>query len=138
MSRATPEIQAFAKGLVDYEARESDAPEVIMRAAFYICERLAPHLSGLMGKEGFSALLARALALAMREVPEMDAVLIQSDSSLVVQDVYEDEGVPEKLAKGSVVLVAELIGLLEAFIGESLTLRLVRSAWPKMSGGKSL
>ena len=30
------------------------------------------------------------------------------------------------------VLVAQLLGLLVAFIGETLTLRLVREVWPKL------
>jgi hypothetical protein len=32
-----------------------------------------------------------------------------------------------------VVLVAQLLRLLVAFIGETLTLRLVRESWPKLS-----
>ena len=36
----------------------------------------------------------------------------------------------EELEMGGVVLVAHLLGLLATFIGESLTLRLARDAWP--------
>ena len=32
--------------------------------------------------------------------------------------------------EGEVVLVSELLGLLHAFIGEALTLRLLRDVWP--------
>jgi len=32
-----------------------------------------------------------------------------------------------------VLLVAQLLGLLVAFIGENLTLRLMRDVWPKLS-----
>jgi len=35
--------------------------------------------------------------------------------------------------EGRVVLLAQLLGLLVAFIGEDLTLRLVREVWPKLS-----
>ena len=34
--------------------------------------------------------------------------------------------------EGGVVLIAQLLGLLVAFIGESLTVRLAREAWPKL------
>jgi hypothetical protein len=36
------------------------------------------------------------------------------------------------LSEGRVVLLAQLLGLLVAFIGESLTLRLVLEVWPKV------
>jgi hypothetical protein len=36
------------------------------------------------------------------------------------------------MAEGSVVLVAQLLALLVAFIGENLTLRMVREVWPKL------
>jgi hypothetical protein len=37
-----------------------------------------------------------------------------------------------KFLEGGVVLLAQLLGLLVAFIGENLTLRLVREVWPKV------
>jgi hypothetical protein len=40
---------------------------------------------------------------------------------------------PKEIAEGSIVLVAQLLGLLVAFIGENLTVRLVREVWPKLS-----
>jgi len=39
---------------------------------------------------------------------------------------------PEDIAEGSVVVFAQLLGLLVAFIGETLTLRMVREVWPKL------
>jgi hypothetical protein len=40
---------------------------------------------------------------------------------------------PDEIFEGRVVLLAQLLGLLVAFIGELLTLRLVRDVWPKLS-----
>jgi hypothetical protein len=40
---------------------------------------------------------------------------------------------PEEIFEGCVVLLAQLLGLLAAFIGENLTLHLVREVWPKLS-----
>ena len=39
---------------------------------------------------------------------------------------------PDKIAEGGVVLLAQLLGLLVAFVGESLTLRFVLDVWPKL------
>jgi len=39
---------------------------------------------------------------------------------------------PKGLFEGRVVLLAQLLGLLVAFIGENSTLRVVREVWPKV------
>jgi hypothetical protein len=40
---------------------------------------------------------------------------------------------PGKFLEGRIVLLAQLLGLLVAFIGEHLTVRLVSEIWPKFS-----
>jgi hypothetical protein len=40
---------------------------------------------------------------------------------------------PAQFAEGRTVLLAQLLGLLVAFIGEGLTVRLVHEAWPDLS-----
>jgi hypothetical protein len=60
-------------------------------------------------------------------------VQVKADGSLEHSGELEVQAEPEELAKGSVVLVAQLLGLLVAFIGETLTLRLMRDIWPKLS-----
>ena len=98
---------------------------------FGVCEKLRPQLVPLMGTGGFRALLSRALALAGAEVPWLRAVQVKGDG--VVERL---EGLPKQpdldaMLEGKVVLLAHLLGLLVAFIGENLTLRLVREVWPK-------
>ena len=44
---------------------------------------------------------------------------------------------PKDLTNGRVVLLAHLLGLLVAFIGEDLTQRLLREAWPKLPAIKN-
>jgi len=43
---------------------------------------------------------------------------------------YAEQSAKHQSADGSEVLLAHLIGLLEAFIGEILTLRLIHDLWP--------
>ena len=87
----------------------------------------------LMGDTGFRALLSRALARAEADVPSLRAVKVEADGSLAGLDKLELQAAPEQLAEGRVVLVSQLLGLLVAFIGETLTLHLVREIWPKLS-----
>jgi len=100
--------------------------------ALLVDEKLGPYLTTLMGTAGFRALLSRALVLASEEVRWLSAVHVRADGSLEGLEELETQVDPELLAEGRVILVAQLLGLLVAFIGENLTLRLVREAWLKV------
>ena len=132
MSRATPQIRELAARLIAYERREGQAIEPKIPAAFQVCEKLRPHLATLMGKAGFQAVLARALAVASGEAPWLAAVQVQADGSLAGWDKPEVPAAPKVLTESGVLLVAQLLGLLIAFIGDNLTLRLVREVWPTL------
>jgi len=133
MSRATPKTRYLAERLIAYEMSGNKSSETKTSAAFFVVEKLRPQLVALLGNVGFSALLSRALALANAEVPWLRAVHVKSDGSLEGLAELESQVDLEEIVEGSVVLFAQLLGLLVAFIGEDLTLRLVREVWPKLS-----
>ena len=133
MSRATAKTRDFAERLIAYETRENKSSETKTSAACRIGEKLRPHLATLMGNVGFRALFLRALALANADVPCLRAVHVNADGSLEGLDELEAQVHPDEIFEGCVVLLAQLLGLLVAFIGENLTLRLVREVWPKLS-----
>jgi len=131
MSRATPPMRDFAKRIIACEAR-GNGSSALAPAAFPVPEKLRPQLATLMGKAGFRALLSRALALANAEIPWLRAVRVNADGSLEGFEELYAQLPPEEFFEGRVVLLAQLLGLLVAFIGENLTLRLVREIWPKL------
>ena len=133
MIQATPQMRDFAERLIAYETTGNKSSGAKTPAGFPVCEKLRPHLATLMGNTGFRALLSRALARARSEVPSLRAVQVKADGSLAGLDKLEVQADPVELARGSVVLVAQLLGLLVAFIGETLMLRIVCDVWPKMS-----
>jgi hypothetical protein len=135
MSRATPKMRDFAERLIAYETRESRSAETRTSATFLVVEKLRPQLATLMGSVGFRALLSRALALTNAEVPWLRAVRVKADGSFEGLDELGAQIDPDKIFEGRIVLLAQLLGLLVAFIGEDLTLRLVREVWPKLSLG---
>ena len=132
MSRATPEMRDFADRLIAYETAKTRSGTKIP-VAFHICEKLRPQLSLLMGSTGFSALLARALAVATAEAPRLRAVRVGADGTLAGMEAPEARTESEDLAAGGVALLAQLLGLLEGFIGGTQTLRILREVWPKLS-----
>jgi hypothetical protein len=85
----------------------------------------------LMGNAGYRALLVRALALTTEDLPWMRAVQVKADGTLDGLDELRAQLSREELAEGQVALLAQLLGTLVAFIGEKLTLRLVREIWPQ-------
>jgi len=132
MSQASPQMRDFAKRLTAHESKGNKSSQSKARVAFQVCEKLRPHIATLMGNAGFQGLLARALALASREAPALRALHVKADGSLAGLDELEAQARPVDLAEEGVVLLTQLLGLLAAFIGESLTLRMVLQAHPKL------
>ncbi|MGD0814972.1 MAG: hypothetical protein ABSA83_15310 [Verrucomicrobiota bacterium] len=124
-------MKNFAKRLIAHEARGYKSDQTKAAAAFRVCEKLHRPLAALMGNGGFRTLLSRSLVLATMEVPWLGAVRVKGDGSLEgTEDVPSQSG-PDKGLEGGVVLLAQLLGLLMALIGEVLTLRLVGELYPK-------
>ena len=99
---------------------------------FHVGDRLRPQLATLMGNGGYRALLLRALVLAKAEAPWLRAVQVNMDGSLKGLEDLHAQLAPPDVFDCSVVLLAQLLGMLVAFIGETLTLHLVREVWPNV------
>lgn len=135
MNRATAQMRSIAERLIDYEtAKKSSA--ATNTANFQVTERLRPHLATLMGHGGFRALLARALKLASAEVSWLRAVEVNADGTLEGWAAPHARLTPAEFREGRVVLLAQLLGLLVAFIGPGLTSRLVGEVWPQLTADK--
>ena len=76
--------------------------------------------------------MSRALALAREEVPWLRAVRARTDGSLEKLTEGHAQVDREKALEGRIVLLAQLLGLIGTFIGEDLTMQLIRDAWPKL------
>jgi hypothetical protein len=125
-------MRDFAERLVAHEVSENGSSGTKTPAAFPVCEKLRPHLANLMGRTGFHALLSRALTRAGAELPSLHGLEVSADGSLTQSDKFAKRATPDELAAGSVVVVAQLLDLLVAFVGEKLTLQIVRDVWPKL------
>ena len=131
MDTPSSSIRHLAQRLLNLEAQR-DTGDAQADEAVRVCEKLRVSLTRFAGPEGFTSLLRRALALARADAPSLDALTIKPDGSLEGLDALMADtrnGGPEAV----VGFVAHLLGLLVTFIGEPLTLRLVREAWPDAS-----
>ena len=95
-----------------------------------VSETLRISLTRFAGADGFTSLLRRALALASAEAPALQGVKVAADGRMVG---FEEMVANSDANEAAVAITAHVLWLLVTFIGEPLTLRLVREAFPETS-----
>jgi hypothetical protein len=129
-------MRRIAQRLIRYEAHGEDSSVTADTATFQVTDRLRPQLAMLMGNGGFRALLARALALASAEVSWLREVRVKADGTLEGLATLHAGLEPAEFREGRTVLLAQLLGLLVALIGPTLTSRLVGEIWPQLAAAQ--
>ena len=122
----------LARRLLAWEANAGEVCEQSDSASLRVYEKLRQRLCALAGVAGFQSLASRALTLAKSEVPDLTAVQVAPDGSLLglgKLDVQIDN-VRNKAGQAETILIARLLELLLIFLGEALTLNLISDLWP--------
>lgn len=115
-------------------AANQTAADNHVHEAAVMSEKLRIPLTRFAGAEGFASLLRRALVLASAEVPSLQSIKVGAEGRLEgFEQLSADSGTAVHGSEAAVAITAHLLGLLGTFIGEPLTLRLVREAWPDTS-----
>ena len=138
MNTPSPSIRDLARRLLAVEAASQSASGPHAHEAVRVCEKLRISLTRFAGADGFTSLMRRALSLARAEVPAVDSITVKPDCSMEgLKEFAGDAGKSGSAGDGGAAAVASitshLLGLLATFIGEPLTLRLVRESWPEAS-----
>ena len=94
-------------------------------------EKLRISLTRFAGADGFVSLLRRALVLARAEVPSLESVEVGPDGHLEGFEPIADSA--NAGVEAAIAIIVQLLGLLDSFIGEPLTRRLLREAWPDIA-----
>jgi hypothetical protein len=130
--------QAIRRALAQEAGTNADA-KALAGAALRVYDPLAGQLALLIGAGGVRALTARSLHLVQRdfpwlaETPEPDpseGPFAQLGFSLARQE-------PAVATEAAAAALATLGGLLESLIGEALTMRVLRAAWPSAFPGET-
>jgi hypothetical protein len=129
MEMPSPSIRDLARRLLAVEAGDPSAANSRVHESVRVCEKLRVCLIRLAGPDGFTALMRRALALARAEIPSLHGITVKSDGSLEGFEALAADA-PDAGIETAVAITAHLLGLMVTFIGEALTARLVREAWP--------
>jgi hypothetical protein len=133
MSQDTGRMRDLAQKLLSNESvngkhtEENTAPDVVG-----LLDALRRHLSALSGVNGFHAIMSRALALAKAQNADLQAVQLAPDGSLRrLREICNRE------PAAGVEVIAQLLGLLVTFVGESLMLRILIDAGVDANGSNA-
>jgi hypothetical protein len=133
MNQDTERIRNLAQKLLSYEsAAGKHTEENTTLDAAGVLDALRRHLSVLSGVNGFDAIMSRALALAKAQNADLQAVQLAPDGSLRrLSEICNRE------PAAGVEVIAQLLGLLVTFVGESLTLRILIDAGVDANGSNA-
>lgn len=95
-----------------------------MAAAVRVADKLRVSLTRFVGQDGFTALQRRAVALARADVPSLRTVKVTAEGRLEGIEEVDNSG------EAASAITSRLLGLFVTFIGEPLTLSLLREAFP--------
>jgi hypothetical protein len=125
-------MRDLAHRLLVYEAGAGKASESKEAATLRVYEKLRQSLGVFVGVAGFYSLATRALMLSRPEAPSLNATQVSGDGALQGLGEIETQIDMNKdpAGEGVIILIARLLGLLRIFLGEALTLSLLRNAWP--------
>jgi hypothetical protein len=127
---AYADLRQIALRALTLEDGSADAPAAAA-AARRAYDDLAVVLVPLIGQVGVDALTARASHLVQREYPSDKAGDTEQSGEPFTQiSFWLERQDPSLATDAAAALLSTLGGLLVTFIGEPLTMRLVRQAWP--------
>jgi hypothetical protein len=130
--------QAIQRALTREAGTDADA-KALAAAARRVYDTLAGQLALLIGDGGVKALTARSLHLVKRDFPW----LAETQEADPLEGPFAQLGVslarqePAVATEAAIAILATLGGLLESLIGEALTMRVLRAAWPGAFAGET-
>jgi hypothetical protein len=134
VSSATPPHHAVAQWLITAETGADDGPLSGSAAAGRVFVKLNQRLAQLITPVGAEALLKRAVHLCRTRFPFLESVEAPGTTDSVIDRLRSSAATVEsgQATEGFVIVLATLVTLLESFIGQDLTFRLLGDVWPQL------
>ena len=132
MSAAPPTAGDLARQLLLQESGGHRESVALAEALERVCQRLHQRMVGLIGRAGFAALFTRALHLAREAHPALTGVAFDDQAEVCLRGTHEFAAArqPSEVSDAMGTILAQFVGLLITFIGEELSMRLIREIWP--------
>lgn len=93
------------------------------------CDRLATHISGLLGRTGVTLLVRRSISLATAQHAWLTPALVPDDPVAGLREAMSMQDA-ESITSAFGLVLSAFVGLLQRLIGEDLVERLLEEAWP--------
>jgi hypothetical protein len=131
MKRPGPAHLETASKLLSLERADRAGARERGDAAARVHEKLLVRLSPVLGSAGVQTLFTRSVKLASVGYPALAGVVSEAmeEQGAQLRDCFQRQ---EEVAatEAAVALFATFLGLLATFIGEGLTMKVLRAAWP--------
>lgn len=130
------ELRGLVGRMLLYESKgQWRSPTELAGAADRACQKLYDQMAQLFGHAGFHAMIARSLKLTGREFPEIRDMEDDPQGEDCLRGLQGSlEGADPDTARRAVEAVfANLINLLNSFVGTDMTMSLVARAWPEVT-----
>jgi hypothetical protein len=121
----------LAQQVVALECARDESKSDPIQSAENACEKLRAELGRLVGVSGYSTLLAHARTQAMAEDACLEALQINLEGAITWVSNGSPAPARDKRARALEALLAHTIGLLIVFLGDAVSLRLLRNVWPE-------
>jgi len=133
MTKASARERERARRLLAYEGAAGGSSEACATAAGRVYDQLNARLAPLLGSAGVQALFARSAKLTQTEFPRLaEAAVLESSTKLRACLEPLDPAVASETAEA---LFGTFLSLVTTFIGERLTLQVLRHEWPTIEEG---
>jgi len=135
LGKAETRWAALARRLLEHEVAGRLEPAALAEATERACVRLHERLVPLIGPDGFRIMLANAVEITRSEHSFLQAIDTRAELNGCFTHLAEavKGRRTEEALTAMAGLLGEFIGLFGSFVGEALTLRLVRQTWPEIA-----
>jgi hypothetical protein len=131
-------IQVLVRRILASEAGNSQDPDHLFDAAERVFEKMRAHLSKRIGPEGYRTLLLRAVVLSLADFPKLCNLRLETNGAIAgLRPAAEPDSTGKSSSEalqasldGAIAVETRFLDLLAAFIGEDLTLHILRAVWP--------
>jgi hypothetical protein len=111
---------------------EGTSRQQVADRALQACERLANHLSRLIGEMGAQMLFERSIAIASAEFPWLRAAPASTTQPATLSALRHalEQQPPETITDAFAAILSTLVDLLKRLIGDGLVERVLSEVWP--------
>lgn len=124
---AQARLSGLAKKILAFESTAKTSGDN-SPTIFSVCDKIRKPLLNVAGETGFRSILARALLLSKSEVDWLQPVKISASGFFEGLGLAEGKLTPFDISRGEIAVLAQMLGLLFTFLGESMTHVLLHDA----------